>query len=34
MKKHTLKNNTPLMAVLAILYFPLGVIMALMKNYK
>lgn len=34
MKKNTLKNNAPLMLVLAILYFPIGVILALTKRYK
>ena len=34
MKKNTLTNCSPWMVVLAILYFPIGVIMALAKNYK
>ena len=28
------KNNGCLFAIVAILYFPIGVIMALVKNYK
>lgn len=34
MKKNTLKNNAPLMLVLAILFFPIGVILALTKRYQ
>ena len=34
MKKNTFTNSAPWMVVLAILYFPIGVILALAKNYK
>ena len=34
MKKNPLTNHPLLMLLLAVLYFPIGVIMALAKNYK
>lgn len=34
MKSNTLKSSGPLMLVLAILFFPIGVILALTKKYS